>query len=53
MPKNGLGGVSVNQFEKDVQCKRNDVVDSAVGFLASFGFFTTIFAIAVLIDLFA
>ncbi|NSL50265.1 YqzM family protein [Calidifontibacillus erzurumensis] len=39
----------MNEFEKDVQSKRNDAVDSAVGFIASFGFFVTIFIIATVI----
>ncbi|OIJ16169.1 YqzM family protein [Anaerobacillus arseniciselenatis] len=42
----------MNQFENEVQSKRNDAVDSAVGFVVSFGFFATIFAVAILIDLF-
>lgn len=29
----------MNDFEKNVQSKRNDAVDSAVGFVVSFGFF--------------
>jgi hypothetical protein len=36
----------VNEFEQDVQSKRNDFVDSAVGFIVSFGFFATIFILA-------
>ncbi|TYR82349.1 YqzM family protein [Priestia megaterium] len=39
----------MNQFEESVQSKRNDAVDSAVGFIASFGFFTTLFIIATVI----
>lgn len=42
----------MNQFEQEVQSNRNDAVDSAVGFFVSFGFFATIFAVAVVIDLF-
>lgn len=42
----------MNQFENEVQSNRNDAIDSAVGFVVSFGFFTTIFAVAVIIDLF-
>lgn len=42
----------MNQFENEVQSNRNDAVDSAVGFIASFGFFATIFIVAVIIDLF-
>ncbi|MEK0286648.1 YqzM family protein [Caldifermentibacillus hisashii] len=36
----------MNEFEQDVQSKRNDFIDSAVGFIASFGFFATIFILA-------
>jgi hypothetical protein len=39
----------VNEFEKNVQYKGNDAVDSAVGFIVSFGFFTTMFIIATVI----
>lgn len=39
----------MNEFEKDVQTKRNDVVDSGQGFLYSFLFFTIIFFIGVII----
>ncbi len=31
--------MKLNDFEKNVQSKRNDAVDSAVGFVVSFGFF--------------
>ena len=40
----------MNTFEKDVQSKNNDVSDSAVGFIASFGFFATMFIIATVIQ---
>lgn len=40
----------MNPFEKDVQCKRNDVLDAGVGFIASFGFFATLFIIATVIQ---
>ena len=40
----------MNQFEKNVQTKRNDVSDSAVGFIASFLFFTVLFVIAVAVE---
>jgi hypothetical protein len=43
----------VNQFEKSVQSKRNDAVDSGVGFVVSFGFFATLFIIATVIKLVA
>jgi hypothetical protein len=39
----------VNEFEKDVQSKRNDAIDSGVGFVVSFGFFATMFIIATVI----
>jgi hypothetical protein len=42
----------MNEFEKDVQSKRNDAVDSGVGFMVSFGFFATMFIIATLIKFF-
>ena len=41
----------MNEFEKNVQSKRNDAVDSGVGFVVSFGFFATIFVIATVIGL--
>ncbi|MDQ0161277.1 YqzM family protein [Aeribacillus alveayuensis] len=42
----------MNEFEKNVQSKRNDAVDSAVGFIVSFGFFATLFIIATLVNFF-
>lgn len=39
----------MNEFEKDVQSKRNDFVDSVVAFIVSFGFFATIFIIGTVI----
>lgn len=45
-----LGGVYMNEFEKDVNTKRGDVVDSGVGFVVSFVFFALIFVIATVID---
>lgn len=39
----------MNEFEQSVQCERNDAVDSAVGFIVSFGFFATLFVIATVI----
>jgi hypothetical protein len=48
-----LGGVCVNEFEKNVQSKRNDAVDSGVGFFVSFGFFATLFIIATAIKVIA
>lgn len=41
----------MNQFEKEVQSKRNDAIDSGVGFIVSFGFFATLFIIATVIKL--
>ncbi|MDQ0231573.1 YqzM family protein [Metabacillus malikii] len=41
----------MNEFEKSVQSKRNDAVDSGVGFIASFGFFALIFIIATAVKL--
>ncbi|MRX71330.1 YqzM family protein [Bacillus lacus] len=41
----------MNEFEKNVQSKRNDAVDSGVGFIVSFGFFATIFVIGTVIHL--
>ncbi len=39
----------MNTFEKEVQCTRNDAIDSAVGFVVSFGFFATIFIIGTVV----
>lgn len=39
----------MNEFEQNVQCKRNDFVDSIVAAVVSFGFFATIFIIATVI----
>ncbi|WP_408006851.1 YqzM family protein [Pseudalkalibacillus sp. A8] len=39
----------MNDFEKDVQAKTNDVIDSGLGFVYSFLFFTVIFFTAVII----
>ncbi|AQQ52951.1 YqzM family protein [Planococcus lenghuensis] len=43
----------MNPFERDVQSKRNDFNDSAVGFVVSFVFFSAIFIIATVIDVVA
>lgn len=40
----------MNEFEKDAQSKSNDFVDAGVGFVVTFGFFTVIFAIGVIIS---
>ena len=39
----------MNDFEQNVQSKRNDAIDSGVGFIGSFGFFATLFIIATVI----
>lgn len=39
----------MNEFEKDVQSKRNDAIDSGVGFGVSFGFFALMFIVATVI----
>lgn len=39
----------MNEFEKTVQYKDNDAIDSGVGFIVSFGFFATMFIIATVI----
>ncbi|MCM3725195.1 YqzM-like protein [Neobacillus bataviensis] len=41
----------MNHFEKEVQSKRNDAIDSGIGFGVSFGFFAVIFIIATVIKL--
>ncbi|MCR6096807.1 YqzM family protein [Salipaludibacillus agaradhaerens] len=41
----------MNEFEKEVQSKRNDAIDSGIGFVVGFGFFALIFIIAQVIDL--
>ena len=48
-----LGGVAMNEFEHDVQSKRNDFIDSAIGFVVAFGFFSLIFIIATIVDVIA
>ncbi|KMK75931.1 YqzM family protein [Alkalihalobacillus pseudalcaliphilus] len=40
----------MNHFEEDVQEKRNDAIDSGVGFIASFAFFALVFIIAQAVD---
>ncbi|OEH93682.1 YqzM family protein [Bacillus solimangrovi] len=41
----------MNEFEKNVQSKRNDAIDSGVGFIVSFGFFFTMFIVATLMKM--
>ncbi len=48
-----IGGVVVNEFEQDVQSKRNDVIDSGMGFVVSFVFFTVVFVVGTVIQLLA
>lgn len=40
----------MNEFEKDVQSKTNDVIDSGKGFVFSFIFFVGIFTIGAVIS---
>lgn len=41
----------MNEFEKNLVSKRNDAIDSGVGFGVSFGFFALMFIIATVIKL--
>ncbi|MGG1677482.1 YqzM family protein [Neobacillus sp. NRS-1170] len=41
----------MNEFEKNIVSKRNDAIDSGVGFGVSFGFFAIMFIIATVIKL--
>lgn len=49
-----IGGVVVREsefeFEQNVQSTRNDAIDSGVGFIVSFVFFTAIFVIGTVIE---
>lgn len=45
------GGIEVNEFEKNVQSKRNDAIDSGVGFVVSFVFFAAIFVLGTVIEI--
>ncbi|MBD8003633.1 YqzM family protein [Bacillus norwichensis] len=38
------------EFEQNVQSTRNDAIDSGVGFVVSFVFFTAIFVIGTVIE---
>ncbi|MEB2279203.1 YqzM family protein [Lysinibacillus xylanilyticus] len=41
----------MNPFEgKNIQCRRNDAIDSGVGFGVSFGMFTLMFLIAIVVE---
>lgn len=42
-----------NEFEKQPQDQRNDLIDSGVGFIVSFGFFFTVFAIFTIFEIFS
>ncbi|MCJ7841815.1 YqzM family protein [Lederbergia sp. NSJ-179] len=41
----------MNEFEKNVQSKRNDAIDSGVGFVVGFVFFAAIFVIGAVIEI--
>jgi hypothetical protein len=41
----------VNEFEKNGKDKRNDAIDSGIGFIVSFGFFATMFIVATVIKI--
>ncbi|WP_432358505.1 YqzM family protein [Sporosarcina sp. UB5] len=43
----------MNEFEHDVQSKRNDFIDSGIGFIVAFVAFSAIFVIATIIDVVA
>ena len=43
----------MNEFEHDVQSKRNDLIDSGMGFVVAFIGFSAIFIIATIIDVVA
>ena len=43
----------MNEFEHDVQSKRNDFIDSGVGFIVAFVAFSAIFVVATIIDVVA
>lgn len=43
----------MNPFEKDVQCERNDALDSGVGAGVSFVFFALIYIIAIVVEVVA
>ncbi|KGA98463.1 membrane protein [Alkalihalobacillus alcalophilus ATCC 27647 = CGMCC 1.3604] len=40
----------MNHFEEDVQEKRNDAIDSGIGFVVSFIFFALVFIVAQAVD---
>ncbi len=43
----------MNEFEHDVQSKRNDAIDSGIGFIVAFVAFSAIFMVATIIDIVA
>ncbi|MFJ7933596.1 YqzM family protein [Sporosarcina sp. NPDC096371] len=43
----------MNEFEHDVQSKRNDAIDSGIGFIVAFVAFSAIFLVATIIDIVA
>lgn len=45
-----IGGVTMNEFEHDVQSKQNDFIDSAVGFVVPFIGFSLIFIVAIIVE---
>jgi len=40
----------MNEFENNVQSKRNDAIDAGMGFVVSFIFFAAIFIIAAVVQ---
>ncbi|WP_404403994.1 YqzM family protein [Jeotgalibacillus malaysiensis] len=40
----------MNEFEQNVQSKRNDLIDSGVAFIVSFGFFAALFTVGTIIS---
>lgn len=43
----------MNEFEHNVQSKRNDAIDAGMGFVVSFVFFAAIFTIAAVVQFLA
>lgn len=43
----------MNEFEQDVQYKKNDLIDSGIGFVVALVFFSSIFIVATVIDFIA
>ena len=40
----------MNEFEHDVQSKRNDLIDSGIGFIVSFVAFSAVFVVATIVE---